>query len=144
MKAKGHDWRASVIADGKEIAAFRNFNSIDIDFGLRQQTVNHVGQKDPTIEGYNDPPTFGSPFEPDSKDYIDLLDLQRQKNLPNSSRRNMRIDVTCSVDFGDGGRSRVMFEDCTLHDAGLSISERATTNTSSSPTFTGRRWKKLN
>lgn len=143
MKAKGHDWRISVLADGREIKAFRNFTSAEIDFGLRQQTVQHVGEADPRIEGYNDAPTFGCPFEPDSKEYIDLLDLQRQKNLPNATRRNLRIDVTCSVDFGDGGRSRVMLEDCTLHDAGLSISERATTNTSSSPTFTARRWKKL-
>ena len=143
MKAKGHDWRLSIKANGREIASIRAYSSVTIDFGLRQQTVNHVGRRFPSVEGYNDPPTFQCPFDVESKDYIDLLDAQRQKNLPNGARRDLRIDVTAAVDFGDGGRSRVLFGDCTLHDAGLNVSERTTTNTTSSPTFTAASWKKL-
>lgn len=143
MRAKGHDWRFAILVDGREVKAIRYFNSVDINFGLGVETSNYVGQKHPTVSGINNEVTFGCPFDLDSKDYIDLIDAQRQKNAPNASRKNLRIDVTASVDFGDGGRSRVMIPDCTLHDAGLSVSGRVDGNTNSSPTFTAGTWKKL-
>jgi len=143
MKAKGHDWRIAILIDGREVKAIRYFNSIDINFGLAVETTNHVGQKHPTVQGINNEVTFGCPFDLDSKDYLDLIDAQRKKNAPNAERKNMRIDVTCSVDFGDGGRSRIMVPDCTLHDASLSVSGRVDGNTNSSPTFTASTWKKL-
>lgn len=143
MKARGHDWTIAVLRNGQPVRSFLAYNSIEIDFGLRVRTVNHVGQKQPRVEGYNDPVTFKCPLDVESAEYVELLDLQRQKNAPNADRSDLRIDVSCSVDFGDGGRSRVLIADCTLHDAGLSVSGRTEVNTSSSPTMTAPTWKRL-
>lgn len=143
MKAKGQDWRFSILVDGREIKAIRYFNSIDLNFGLGVETTNHVGHRHPTVTGINNEVTFSCPFDLDSKDYLDLIDAQRKKNAPNAERKAMRIDASCSVDFGDGGRTRIMIPDCTLHDAGLAVSGRVEGNTTSSPTFTASTWKKL-
>lgn len=143
MKARGHDWTISVLRNGLPIKTVFAFNSIEFDTGLRSRIVNHTGEKNARIEGYNDPCTFKMPSDIESADYLELLDLQRQKNTSNAERRALRIDVSCSVDFGDGGRARVMIPDCTLHDASLSVSGRTDVNTSSSPTFTAATWKRL-
>lgn len=143
MRAKGHDWRFSIKIDGREIKAIRYVNSIDMTFGLGVEVVNYVAQKAPTVTGINNEVTFACPFDVATKDYIDLLAAQQKKNESNETRANMRIDVSTSVDFGDGGRTRIMVPDCTLHEAGLSVSGRVESNTNSSPTFTAGTWKKL-
>ncbi len=143
MRAKGQDWTVRIMQDGRELKAFKAFNSVEINFGLGVETKGYVGEETDRVNGTNGPVTVSCPFDVDSTEYVQLLDAQRQKNLPNAKRVALRIDITCSVDFGDGGRSRVAINDATLHDASLSVSGRVDGHTNSSPTFTASTWKRL-
>ena len=128
---------------GAETAVFKAANSVEISFGLGVESNGYVGEAKNRVNGVNGDVTFSAPIDVDSTAYVALLDAQRQKNAPNASRVNLRIDVTCSVDFGDGGRTRIGIYDCTLHDASLSVSGRTDGFTTSSPTFTAPEWKRL-
>lgn len=136
MKAKGHDWRYAILLDGRQVDIVTYPNSLEVDFGLEVEVTNHVGQKKPFVRGNNKECTFGCPFDVDSIEYLKLVKAQREKNLPNAERKNIRIDVSCSVDFGPEGRGRYGFSDCTLSGAGLSVTGRTEGNTTGSPVFT--------
>lgn len=143
MRAHGQDWTIRVLRDGAEQAAFKTSNSVEINFGLGVESKGYVGEATNRVSGMNGDVTFSAPIDIDSVAYVALLDAQRVKNAPNAQRVNLRIDITCSVDFGDGGRTRIGIYDCTLHDAGLSVSGRTDGFTTSSPTFTASTWKRL-
>ena len=136
MKAKGHDWRFAILVDSRQVDIITYPNSVDVDFGLEVEVSNHVGRKTPTVTGTNKECTFACPFDVSSIEYLRLVKWQREKNAPNSERRNIRIDISCSCDFGPEGRGRYGFSDCTLSGAGLSVQGRVEQNTTSSPTFT--------
>lgn len=145
MRAKGQDWTVRVMRDGAVVATFQAFNSVEINFGLGVEVSNYVGETTPRVRGVNNEVTFSCPFDVDSPAYVELLDAQRLKNLPNGdpNRAALRIDISCSVDFGTEGRTRVKFNDCTLHDANLSASGRVEGFVNASPTFTAPTWKRL-
>ena len=143
MRTHGQDWTVRIMQDGRELSTFKALNSAEVNFGLGVETKSYVGEATDRVTGTNGPVTVSCPFDVDSTAYLSLLDAQRQKNLPNAQRVNLRIDITCSIDFGDGGRSRVAISDATLHDASLSVSGRTDGFTTSSPTFTASTWKRL-
>lgn len=141
MNAKGHDWTIAILKNARRIATLTSFNSIDIDFGLDVEVHNYVGRKRPAVNGTNKEATFACPFDVDSPEYLQLCNFQRLKNLPNADAEDIRIDIACAVDFGPQGRGRYGFSDCTLSGAGLSVSGRTESNTTSSPTFTAPEWE---
>lgn len=107
MRARGDDVKVMVMQDGGELLSFRTQNSITINFGLSTDIRNPVGGKRPEIYGQNDEVVVSLTPEPDRPEFLTLLDAQRKANLPNAERTELRVDMTCSVDFGGEGRARV-------------------------------------
>lgn len=144
MKAKGQDWVIRVMRDGAVQTEFRVVQSATINFGLELDTYRPVGATRDEVRGQNGNPSVSLPIRPKSDAYIALFEAQRIKNLPNADpdRQDISIDITCSIDFGSGGRSRVMLPDCTLHDGSVTASGRLD-DTTGDTTFTSSEWRKI-
>lgn len=134
MIARGQDWDVSVIIDGEIVRSCAAPASVSIDFGLSSETVGHIGERVDRVYGLNGPATFTPELEPEDRAFVNMVFAQRRANDPNRTRVDVRINCSASIDFGDGGRSRVSFPNCVLTGATASVQGR-TGRTTSSPAF---------
>jgi hypothetical protein len=124
MKAKGHDVRLRIFRNGNELKEFAEVVSLDVDFGVSTEVVDYVGAEDPHIFVNNGPATLRITCEPGSTALGELTWAQMNSNRPNAVREPVDIDVTVSLDFGDGGRDRWAFPACVLSAPTKSVSSR--------------------
>jgi hypothetical protein len=139
---RGRDIAVKVMRDGEEQAVFRSKRSMSWDPGLAEDIDNFLGQDAPDVSGINNETRLDCPFVPDSPAYIEILEVQREKNNGNPDFRDIVIDVSFTTDYGVDGRSRVLIPDTTLiTGTGLEASSR-TDKATASPTFVGSFWRR--
>lgn len=114
MHARGEDARLTVMVDGREELVFRSLESIDIDFGTTTQEFNYVGAQRPETDEINGPARLTFRINPDSPGFGRLVAYRLDRAQALETRSNVRIDISCAVDFGDAGRDRWRFPDVKL------------------------------
>lgn len=111
MLSKGEDGKLYVLVDGREELVFRNIENIDIDWGFGTENHNFVGEDRTRVTEVNNPITVTVRIKPDSPGLDRLIELRLARAGQLANRQEVRFDLTCSVNFGNAGRSRWAFPD---------------------------------
>lgn len=124
MLSRGEDGKLMVMVDGREELVFRNIEDIGIDWGLTTSEDNFVGRNSAVTSEMNGPAKLTIKIKPDSPGFGRLIELRRARGGSLATRSSVRFDITCAVDFGDGGRERWAFPDVKLEGGSTNVPGR--------------------
>jgi len=124
MLARGEDGTLAVMVDGQEELVFRGLENIEFDWGLTTETHNFVGRDRAHTTEANGSVSISVRIKPDSPGFGRLVELRRARAGSLETRREIRFDLTSSVNFGGAGRERWAFPDCKIGNASGTVPGR--------------------
>lgn len=124
MESTGQDVRARMMQDGVEVADFKVYEDISVDFGLGVEVRNDVGSRQPRVVGVNNEVKITLSKRALGPYYARAIAAQRQANRPNAERTAVSFDFSFSVDYGDDGRDEWLCAGGVISDASHSSGGR--------------------
>ncbi len=141
--ATGQDVTVRVSKDSVLQSVFGATRSATFDPGLETEEDRYVGEKVARMRQTVGVVSLSIPFDPDSTEYMTLLNIQRQKAKHNPDFTNVRIDVTFKVDWlGTGGVNKIQMRNCVISEASIEVGAQQDL-VGSSPTFMSGDWELL-